>query len=414
MAGKKKLLVVVGAGASVEFGMPSVTQVGALLSQGSLGHFALDADPARGVYDWLTEAVEAYWKRHIKPGLLKTPSFEDILYLLFQLGTLFPNGARTSPIGAFADPVAFPVIRGLGGTKLLDQDDLRQLGSALTDILITHFRGLCRGLDPAKTPQVDLMRSLFAALSADHDVAVVTLNYDDVIWRCLPTLETGFAADGTFEAGRLLNRTDWPCFLHLHGSVHFDMAGRGGDLHAITWQDDLNAPFQQNAAGRNGVQTTEGLIFPQSAIVAGYGKTQQILRRPFRTYYSELDRLVDQSDALLCLGYGFADDHLNAALEGYRDRRRRKVALIDFAQDGETSAAGARFDPERALNTAMMTFRNDANAMSALGYTAPMDVRDLKAAQAFDQSIDPDTPLAVWYGGMLQACRHSGEILKHL
>jgi hypothetical protein len=61
--------------------------------------------------------------------------------------------------------------------------------------------------------------------------------------------------------------------------------------------------------------------------VASYGKTQQILRRPFRSYYSELDRLLSSADGLLCLRYGFADLHLNAALEGYRDARHRPVVM---------------------------------------------------------------------------------------
>ena len=142
-----------------------------------------------------------------------------------------------------------------------------------------------------------------------------------------------------------------------------------GNLHEIVWRQDLlkAASLRRNAVGRSGVYTTEGTIFPQSVIVAGYGKTQQILRRPFRSYYSEVDRLVSGSDCLLCLKrYGFADDHLNAALNSYRDSRNRPVVIVDFAPDEAMSAAHADWEPERSVNKALGTFKTDPRNMNAL------------------------------------------------
>jgi hypothetical protein len=189
----------------------------------------------------------------------------------------------------------------------------------------------------------------------------------------------------------------------------------GNELHAIEWQQDLHASFNQNAAGRNQVHTDEGVSFPQSVIVAGQGKTSQILRRPFRTYYSEVDRLAASSDALLCLGYGFGDEHLNLALGSYRDARRRPVVLVDWAGRGQMTAAHADWDhPRRAVLLAMDTLATDPGKMSGLGHSAATEVDELLAKRSFDLCTDSATPLAIWYNGMLEACRTPALVLQHL
>lgn len=130
----------------------------------------------------------------------------------------------------------------------------------------------------------------------------------------------------------------------------------------------------------------------------------QLLRRPFRTYYSELDRLVVSSDAVLFAGYGFGDRHLNLAFEGFRDSRRRPVAIIEYARDGAMTVGSAILDqPNRRVNTILRIFQTDFSSMSWLGYTIPNMVNDLKKAKEFEICNDPNTPLSAWYNGMLTA-----------
>ena len=91
--------------------------------------------------------------------------------------------------------------------------------------------------------------------------------------------------------------------LHLHGSVHFDMPTvSGADMHEIYWQPNLAATFAQNAHGRSSRANPEGAEFPTSVLVAGYGKTTQILRQPFRTYYSELDPQLHSATSKTFIG----------------------------------------------------------------------------------------------------------------
>ena len=258
-------------------------------------------------------------------------------------------------------------------------------------------------------------------LGKEFDISVVTLNYDDVVYRAAPRLETGFDSGGRFVDDRIAQRHAWPCILHLHGSVHFDMRddhadfmGFGG-LHDIHWQDNLDGQFHQNAEGRSSFVTVEGTDFPTSAIAAGYGKTTQILRRPFRTYFAEVDRLVGGCDAVLFLGYGFSDIHLNLAFERFRDARRRPVVVIDFANDDAMTAGGVEMsDRHQTASRVSGLLRTNQRSMTWLGHVAPDTVAALKAAQEFEISSDPDTPLAIWYNGMLAACDNADKVLARL
>jgi hypothetical protein len=413
---KKKLLVIAGAGASIEFGMPSVKDVGDLLIQEAQMRFPLANDPRRNLYSWLVDEVTAYWGTVAKPSLGKAPNFEDIMYAVFLLTAAYPSGVFTSPLGALVAPKSFPDILWLGKQqRSVDKDVWRELGGFLSDTIIDAFRDKCRQLEPANKAKVDEFRAFFRALSKRFHLAIVILNYDDIIHRSIPGLTTGFGQDGVFRDELLFRRRRWPCILHLHGSVHFDMRSAQGDLHNVQWQENLSAAFNQNSAGRSPINSSEGTTFPQSVIVAGHGKTSQILRRPFRSYYSELDRLVSQSDALLCLGYGFGDVHLNMAIEAYRDHRQRPVVLVDYAADNAMSASAAHWDdPPRSIVIAMEVLMTDARSMCALSHSAPSNVEELKKLRAFDLSNDPKKPLAIWYNGMREACRNPDKLLTKL
>ncbi len=158
------------------------------------------------------------------------------------------------------------------------------------------------------------------------------------MYRAFPHLETGLAPNtNVFDASRIFQRSCWPCFLHLHGSVHSDMpmGASSHDMHEIVWQRwHFEASFAQNSFGRSPQLAVAEPHFPTSVIIAGYGKPTQMLRRPFWVYFSELERLVAECDALLFAGYGFRDQHLNEAFTRFRDGRRRPVAIIDLAKEG--------------------------------------------------------------------------------
>ena len=404
---KKKLLIIVGAGASCEFGMPSVAGVREIINAEAQKWYPLADAGATNLY----EHVEA----EIRQRSGREPNFEQVLYLILTLSAAKWAKAVNSGEAAFVNVQGLPDVSfGQQGRQQVDEHTLRQLEHFLIDGLLSHFRELCRGAESDKAPEFARLERFLAALREEFEIAVVTLNYDNVMYRAFPGIETGFdPADGIFKQERIFNRRSWPCMIHMHGSVHFDMRVRNKELHEIHWQQDLASTFQQNSFGRSGQRGVESLEFPTSAIIAGYGKPIQLLRRPFRTYYSELDRLVANCDAVLFAGYGFGDKHVNTAFEGYRDWRQRPVAIIKFAEDNEMTVAGS-WNDDPSIYTILSIFQTHQNSMRWLSYSHPSSVAKLKEAREFETSCDPMTPLSFWYDGMLLACDNVDKVLAQL
>ncbi len=414
---KKKLLMVVGAGASVDFGVPSVAKVSEVIGAAIQKIYPLANDRTSNLYAYIEGRIGSYWKMAIPAALHRAPHYEDVLYAIFALVSAYPAAAHTSALGALIAPQVLPDVLEFGrSSKHVGRGELNQLAAHAVDAVADEFRRVCQAVATSKVAEFSRLLKLTSALQAEFDVAVVTLNYDNIVYRALAGIETGFdPVSGEFRAERILDRLGWPCMLHLHGSVHFDMPGpRAGsrDLHEIRWQANLGATFAGNAAGRNIHASPEGADFPTSVLVAGYGKTIQILRLPFRTYYSEVDQLVSQCDALLFAGYGFGDEHLNGAFKRFRDVRRRPVVILGYAPKGTMTLGG--FDPDRLAHGVVHVLETDRHSMTWLGYKHPDVVDALLDAREFEVSSNSETPLSVWYNGMLEACDNAAKVVAKL
>ncbi len=67
------------------------------------------------------------------------------------------------------------------------------------------------------------------------------------------------------------------------------------------------------------------------------------------------------------------------------------------------------------LTTAICnTFYTDLQSMRWLGHSMPSIVDSLLEAKEFEVSNNPNTPLSVWYNGMLEACDHPAKVIARL
>jgi hypothetical protein len=413
---RKKLLLVVGAGASLDFGLPSVAGVHDIINTAMQRLYQLQDQPDTNLYAWIRDIIDDHWQKSVPNHLRRPCHFEDVLYTIFALSATYPAGADSSSLGALIKLVSMPDVSFMGcQRRSVGLDLLQELGSAAVDVLVAEVRKRCIDSATACATQFAQLQSLLTALQGAFEIAIVTVNYDNILRRALSGLETGFDDKGKFDELRIFDRKGWSCLLHLHGSVHFDRLVSANNWHEIYWQDDLSADFKANAGGGSGQTSPEGATFPTSIIVAGYGKTTQILRRPFRVYYSELDRLVASCDAALFAGYGFGDVHLNKAFDNFRDDRNRPVTIIGFARPDAMNMCSASIgDYNPYIDTLINTFRTDPKSMTALGSSTPDTVDDLLEASEFETSNDPSTPLALWYGGLMAACGHSRKVIDCL
>jgi hypothetical protein len=105
---KRKLLVVAGAGSTLEFGMPSSNCIHDIFLRSAAEHFPLNSAPQRNLYVHLHDQLGRYWCAQGSP--LK-PNFEDVLFAITQLSAMPPEPGYekfTPALGAFVKVCDFP------------------------------------------------------------------------------------------------------------------------------------------------------------------------------------------------------------------------------------------------------------------------------------------------------------------
>jgi hypothetical protein len=256
MGPKKKLLVLSGAGASVDFGMPNVSDVSKLLEGATRDQFPLLFDHSRGLYSYFEDQLAQHWRLRGRLSASEWPTFEDVLLAIFETAGALDDKGFASPSTAFLSVRPFPDLGFDRSTRsVVDDNVIRQFGAIAVDSLLDEFRKRCVIAEQEGAASFEALRGLISALSGEFELAFATLNYDDVLYRCAGRFEMGFDDSGRFDNFRLFNRQNWGAFLHLHGSVHFDFRddntrfdGYGGfdDIH---WVEDLESTSGPNAFG---------------------------------------------------------------------------------------------------------------------------------------------------------------------
>jgi hypothetical protein len=413
----KKLLIIVGAGASLDFGMPSVNEIDNLFKDWAKVALPLKDDVNKSLYTWVKEKLDLYIQQNPKNREGSIINFESLLFTIQNISGISRDDhwlSYNNRIRPFVELQDFPEIVRFGKTKIADTDDFHFLHSYLVDSLLDHFREKCKTLTVDKSNELTQLTQFILSLKKSFDVGFVNLNYDNVILSALPDLNTGFdSITNEFDRGELY-KSKWNFCYHLHGSVYFDMKGGDGiDMHKIVWNKDLNSDFSQNSSGRSGNYTSEGMDHLNSAIIAGLDKTNQLVREPFGPYYMQLDRLIYESDSILFMGYGFSDLHLNRAFTfiRYDKTKKRKIVIIDFALK---SVDGLGYRHDAWSYGVLTTLPFNGHEMGDSKSILPQPVAYFKRHKKLEKSRNSDYPLAVWYDGILEACNYANKIIKEL
>jgi hypothetical protein len=409
---KKKLLIVTGAGASVEFGFPLDGEIKELFEKEALTIFPLLCNPAKSIYSWIQEK-----DKYRIPCIPEDQygNFESNLYMIeclermlsksskFPLKGFVPNGCinNQTPLLLESDSE--------GKHKQMADKDFLYLYKFLIEKLNMRFIEISKNLEDEKRNELCRLKSFFDKLQEKFDISYVTTNYDNVLTTLFPCNRTGFDKDGKFNRRLLFNEKweKWNYGIHLHGSVFFDMKRNEetNNLFQIYWNEnlhDININYK-SPLGNSDEETKEGFVV-NSTIIAGYDKTNQILREPFLSYFSMLDKLVYESDAILFIGYGFQDDHLNSVFPFIREdtTKKRNIVVIDKKED-KTNMESRNDDWSTGLFKAIRYDKLNMSNQDAK-YLADNNILD----------TDENIPLAIWYGGLMSACENDGIIDKLL
>jgi len=411
----KKLLVVVGAGSSQDFDMPSVRDVDRLFESWSKKEMPLK-DNSMGLYTYIKSKIEEYAKQNANNYLSAIVNFENIIYAIQNLSALVidkDNKRYNHRLNPFIDIKTLPeIIDYLKRITPPSGHDLSHLHSYLTDRLLNYMRERAAMLKINHNIKLGKINDFFSALRTQFEVGFINLNYDNVILSAIDGLQTGFnTITGEFDR-ELVFASKWNFCYHLHGSVYFDMIGKDVDMHRIFWNSDLNSTFHQNSSGRSSFSTTEGIDHLHSNIIMGLDKSNQLLRDPFITYYSQIDRLIFESDAVLFIGYGFSDYHLNNHFTFIRDDKKiRKVVVIDWA---DKYTDGLRYRHDHWTYGLFHAVPYNSYEMGGGMSREPRPAVYYKKNKMFEKSSNPQYPLAVWYNGFVGACNYPDKFIAEL
>ena len=429
---KKKLLVILGAGSSVEQGFPTVVDLNC-----EVASWATNYASTKGLPDY----YDLLWKNRANycsglPNELKeivehrtSPNYERVLG---DLQTLM-NGVLAAPYG---DPLLrwitkADVFSGLEiepkDRDLADrsshrnfhaiEDQLRYLCRCLANEIRVKSRAFEAELLNAKgTGNFELYKQLFAGLSEEFEVGVYNLNYDTVALNVLPDAFVGFDKQaGQFRPSDIFSRNGWSFLYHLHGSVHHRIEIGSRVLESpefgpkITWCGNL---FKEN--GNEGwkdadalkTQSDEKRVLLTTAVSGGW-KLDQLQEEPFQTLYSCLPRHAYEADAILIGGYGFGDSHINSALTNALRSKARGVdrpPVIILGYDKDKRPFATRNDSWAKAMSKILR-------VSACAVRGPSHHSVEQWTQLIGGVVDGEfeqlreQPFAIWNDGFVSACK---------
>lgn len=323
---KRKLLIITGAGASIESGICSVKDIDSLFENKASAQFMLDT--GKNLYQYVRDTINNYYLSY---GY-KT-DYEEVLYILFTLASL-EKQYNPNPLNAFISNLTHPKILENKTYRNIISTDFNSLAKYLIDELLKELRIQ----SSLSNKNMDIVKDFFRKIGKKYKIGFITTNHDNIITQSFPRYFTGFNKKGFFNKSKVLKRKKWNFSYYIHGSIHFDMKQYENELHQIVWKKDISSTFSQNSMGRSGNITMEGLDLPNSTIVAGYDKLNQIQREPFRSYYNKFENVILKTDIILIIGYGFNDYHLNNILETYtKIKKNNKIVIISFSDDSTNS-----------------------------------------------------------------------------
>ena len=415
----KKLLIILGAGASIEFGMPRVNEIDKLFESWASDYYSLNnKKESKNLYTWLKETIEKHREENAKIETKHELNFETLLFTMQTISSISneENIDYNKSLKAFIKLNQFPkIITRYGKVKTADGDDFKNMQAFLTDKLLIYIRKKCLTLKEDKKDELNKAKQFFNDLKEDYDLGFINLNYDNVLLNILPDLSTGFNhANGTFDKTEFYNHK-WNFCYHLHGSIHFNMTNEGPVTHQITWEKDLDKNFETRASNRNVNFTSEGNYHLNSTIISGLDKANQLLRAPFRQYFMKIDSLINESDAILFIGYGFNDMHLNKIFPSHRfsPSKKRNVVVIDYAP--ESTKAIQMCNSSDWSHRLFETIPYNCYDMG-ISKNLPKDetILSYKKNRTFESSRNDKYPISFWYNGFLEACENSKKFKKEL
>lgn len=394
MNSKPKLLVILGAGSSIPCGMPSVSEIDKLM-----GHWSQECtpEPSKDVFNILLQVSKQYFGTN---HYSIRPNYERVLGEMTALASwLSPSPFGNPTIEAINDGAFFGRLEWLrelpdeyaGKKFVLSQQ------TCLLEKLASYMRNRSKEFN-SQSQMFSNYRKFFHKLRDHFELGIYNLNYDTVAITFWPKAYCGFDSYGNFEPLSVSQRKEWEFIYHLHGSVHHCIVEHP---HRIRWQNDLGSEFKDrpNFAAD---MAQDFKPVPLTTFITGGFKLDQLLADPYQTFYSTLVRHVHEADAILVVGYGFGDPHVNRVLrnrfEGPDHDNRPHPKVVILEKSCPQRHRTARLQSHEFWSWEMThTFGTRFSSGSTPPLNDERTVKELIEKESFEK--DGGNRVAVWHGG---------------
>ena len=414
---KKKLLIVLGAGSSIDQGMPSVADLDGHMKTWSEEWLRCDFGMPSNIDNYFTtlwEQQEKYYQNKFLSYQVK-PNFERVLGDMMSLAHWMAPPPMGNPVrGIICGDRAPEGLRyhfdrqqaPFGANMMINW----QFGYLLIE-LARHIRKRCQLFNSNQNSFVPY-RQIIACLRRQFDVGIYNLNYDNLAVIAWPEASTGFGDNGQFDPDSVHERGEWGFIYHLHGSVHHTL--KGNSVSPIYWQKQLDTEFKDGDQGQPINKTTDGKSFPLSTLIAGGFKLDQLLIEPFHSFYAAFASHVYKADAILIGGYGFGDVHVNRTLRNClearmlgNDKKRPPVMVLTKSQDGECPMNIRQDNWGIDLQQALLCSHGfECETLDAPRYDGRLSIRSFEWA--------PLLNVGIWHGGFCETADHLNRITRFL
>ena len=378
---KPRALLLVGAGASVEYGIPTTIGLGHLIEEALLSDSYCRESGGTDAYLYVKQQLLGYYQDKGEAH------FERIYHVLHEMSAmqLIPNA-----VPRFR-PVMHPFIRV---EKEFSWTALRAAAQAM---LRAIYSEVSKASESPRVP-LEALASFLSSLGDRFLPRIYTTNYDDFFEQAVrEEYFTGFtratANYHLFDPSEYWSGWAKPACFHIHGSVHMGFPPPNsvdldfGDIAVFSSRADA---LKYNDFGGGSVGRMDGTGIQRSAIITGLDKLGRLQQSPFASYYAGLAREAMEADVVFVVGSGLSDMHLNTWLKTARCRKPRVPLLYVGYWPGESDGFYSQIQ-----------FENDELGIS-LFHDLNIDLMRVKESEfkaTGGWTIDASRTAAVWADG---------------
>jgi hypothetical protein len=205
---KERALIILGAGASIEYGVPATIKFTDIIEAAVMSDPWVQNQKGDVAYQTIKRRLRRYLHN---PGIVH---FEQIYHCAHEF--IYLQRPNKSAVDEFR-PILVPFLKDTSKTT---GTGLRSLVGKITEIIYNEIVTRCA----APACSVDPFEAFLTGLEATSVPRIYTTNYDDFALQAKPTLYTGYDRKGSKETGfdfdRFWGRWNDSSLFHLHGSVH--------------------------------------------------------------------------------------------------------------------------------------------------------------------------------------------------